>query len=197
MRATSSPASPLLPTQAAELVLDFVNTRAIDGSVERFADGAGMAAWLVEAGLMDRGVPVTDADAAVARELRHALVDVLLAHAGHGAAEAAEEHLRRSGQLHPVLPIVTAAGASLPPAQAGVSGTLGRILAAAAELAIRGTWSRVKACQNPPCQLAFYDRSRNTSASYCGPARCGAQVAMRAYRARQHEKDRETNDASP
>lgn len=166
-------------------MLAFVNTRAIDGSPERLANGAAMATWLGETGLLDGGAVVTNADAATARELREALVDVLLSHAGEGSAPVAEEHLRRSGELHPVLPIVSSVGASFLPAQPGVPGVLARILAAAAELAVRGTWPRVKACRNPPCHLGFYDRTRNTSAAYCSPNRCGAQVAMRAYRARR------------
>lgn len=176
--------TPLRPSVAAELVLAFVNTRPIDGAPERLGDGAAAAEWLAEVGLLG-GARVTGADAAAARELRDALVRVLLVHAGAEVDPAAEEHLRRSGELHPVLPIVTATTAGFRPAQPGVPGAFGRILAAAAELALRGTWPRLKACRNPPCHLGFYDRTRNTSAAYCNPRRCGTQVAMRAYRARR------------
>lgn len=177
--------TPLRPSAAADLVLAFVNTRSISGSPERLASGATMAEWLVSTRLLERGALVTDADAAMARELRTALVGVLLAHAGGGSDLAAEEHLRRSGERHPVLPIVTSDGASFRPAQPGVPGALASILSAAAELAVGGTWPRVKACRNHVCQMGFYDRSRNSSAACCSPDRCGAQVAMRAYRARR------------
>lgn len=87
-----------------------------------------------------------------------------------------------------MLPIVTSAGASFRPAQPGVPGALARIFSAAAELAVGGTWPRVKACRNHVCQMGFYDRSRNASAACCSPDRCGAQVAMRAYRARRETR---------
>jgi predicted RNA-binding Zn ribbon-like protein len=177
--------TPLRPSAAAALVLAFVNTRPIDGAPERLGDGALMADWLAEVGLPGSATLVTDADAAAARELREALVGVLLAHSGAETDTAAEEHLRRSGELHPVLPIVTTTDAGFRPAQPGVPGAFGRILSASAELAVRGTWLRIKACRNPPCHLGFYDRTRNASAAYCNPRRCGTQVAMRAYRARK------------
>lgn len=177
--------TPLAPSDAAELVLSFVNTRAIAGSLERLAAGALMADWLAEVGLMQADTVVTDADAATARELREALVGVLLAHSGAASDGAAEAQLRRSGQQHPLLPIINSAGASFLPAQTGAPAAMAAVLAAAAEVALRGTWQRVKACRNPRCQRGFYDRSRNGSGAYCTPNRCGAQIAMRAYRARR------------
>ncbi|GAT64854.1 CGNR zinc finger domain-containing protein [Planomonospora sp. ID91781] len=191
--------SPLSPPEAADLVLDFVNTRPIDGREERLADAPAAARWLRAAGLAREGTLVTEADAAAARELRQALVTVLLAHAGEHAGggpgdggpgggtalEEAEAHLRRSGALYPLSPVVTAHDVRLVPAQEGVPGAFGGLLAAVSELARGGIWARVKACRNPPCHLGFYDRTRNCSAAYCSPKRCGAQVAMRSYRSRR------------
>ncbi|MBG0817349.1 ABATE domain-containing protein [Planomonospora sp. ID82291] len=187
--------SPLSPLEAADLVLDFVNTRPIDGREERLADASTTARWLHATGLLHDGALVTEADAAAARELRQALVVVLLAHAGEPvgggpgesgtALEEAEAHLRRSGALYPLSPVVTAHDVRLVPAREGMPGAFGGLLAAVAELARDGTWTRVKACRNPPCHLGFYDRTRNCSAAYCSPRRCGAQVAMRSYRSRR------------
>ncbi|MFB9890510.1 CGNR zinc finger domain-containing protein [Planobispora takensis] len=182
--------SPLSQPGAADLVLGFVNTRAIDGSAERLADASATGLWLRATGLVHAGTLVTEADAAAARELRQALVTVLLAHAGEpdgdGATlEAAEAYLRRSGATYPLSAVVTADDVRLLPAQAGVAGAFGALLAAVADLARKGTWARVKACRNPPCHMGFYDRTRNCSAAYCSPRRCGAQVAMRSYRSRR------------
>ncbi|MCY9786650.1 CGNR zinc finger domain-containing protein [Nocardiopsis sp. EMB25] len=180
--------SPLQPTKTAELLLDFVNTRPVDGRPERLADAGTMAEWLVECGLAPEGTLTTEADAANARELRAALVVVMLAHAGGAdgtdpSLDEAERLLRRAGTLHPLAPVVTAAGSSLVSSQTGVAGALGALLAAAADLARQDGWARLKACRNPPCHLGFYDRTRNSSATYCGPG-CGSQVSMRAYRSR-------------
>lgn len=185
--------SPLSPPEAADLVLDFVNTRPIDGREERLADASSTALWLRTTGLAPAGALVTEADAVTARELREALVVVLLAHAGEhdgtdAALETAEVYLRRSGVLYPLSPVVTAYDVRLMPAQAGVPGAFGSLLAAVTDLARQGTWTRLKACRNPPCHLGFYDRTRNSSAVYCSPRRCGAQVAMRSYRSRRSEE---------
>ena len=170
---------------AAELLLDFVNTRDLAGSGERLGSGAGFGGWLTDNGHLDAGAPVSDMDATAARELRAALVEVFLAHAGSPADDQAELRLRRFGELHPVLPVLTAEGCRLVPAQQGVPGFFARILAAAAELAMTGRWQRLKACQNPPCHQGFYDRTRNGAGAYCSARTCGSQVAMRAYRARR------------
>ncbi|OEJ23645.1 hypothetical protein AR457_03185 [Streptomyces agglomeratus] len=185
----------LSPSPAAERVLTFVNTRAIDGSREELLDGAALTEWLRREELAAPASLVTDADAAAARELRDALVCVLLAHAGEPDADQsradAEEHLRRSAELYPLAPVITASGVHLAPTSGGVPGALAQLLAAAADVALRGDWMRLKACRNPPCHLGFYDRTRNSSAAYCSPNRCGAQVAMRSYRSRKAKQEAE------
>ncbi|MFC9325637.1 CGNR zinc finger domain-containing protein [Kitasatospora sp. NPDC057015] len=190
--ATDQTRTTLTPSAAAETVLAFVNTRAIDGTREEFLDGAAFAQWLRLQNLTDTAALVTDADAAAARELRDALVRVLLAHAGEGdlpGRAAAEEYLHRSAELYPLAPVITASGVRLEPTRGGVPGALATMLAAASDVAMRGSWMRLKACRNPPCHLAFYDRTRNSSAAYCSPNRCGAQVAMRSYRSRKAKEE--------
>jgi Putative stress-induced transcription regulator len=62
--------------RAADLVLGFVNTRPTgNGAPERMSGAQDLRKWLRSAGLSsDDSLRVTDADAAVARELRSALV---------------------------------------------------------------------------------------------------------------------------
>jgi predicted RNA-binding Zn ribbon-like protein len=132
---------------------------------------------------------VTDADAAAARELRDALVMVLLAH--NGTPEADGEHVTRAERLleqagirYPLTTVITTGGASILPGSAGVPGMFGAVLAAVTELALRDEWSRLKACANPPCHLGFVDRTRNRAGRFCGSA-CASQVSVRAYRQRK------------
>lgn len=182
--------SPLVPPPGTALVLDFVNTRADGGGgTERLGDAKSLARWLVAAGLITPEVVVTAADAAGARELRDALVTVLLAHSGaeDGRGEAlvaAQSHLRRAASLYPLVSIITAEGVVLTSEQAGVPGALGAILAAAADAAATDKWGRLKACRNPPCHLGFFDRTRNAAGAYCSSG-CGSQVSMRALRRRR------------
>jgi len=47
------------------------------------------------------------------------------------------------------------------------------------------TWRRLKLCRNPPCNSAFYDRSRNNSAVWHDVKVCGNAANLRASRARR------------
>jgi predicted RNA-binding Zn ribbon-like protein len=191
--AAGSPSrGPRVCTPAAEAVLDFVNTR-IDpgGGTERFGDARGFAAWLADHEHFGGDTVATDADAAVARELRDALVTVLLDHSGDQdivgePLRAAEDHLRRAGALYPLSAVITGSGARLVSPQTGAAHVFGTVLAAVTEFAQCGEWKRVKACRNPTCHAGFFDRTRNGAALYCSSG-CGAQVSMRKYRQRQRD----------
>ncbi|MFF7456532.1 CGNR zinc finger domain-containing protein [Kitasatospora sp. NPDC008115] len=180
-------------------MLVFVNTRA-DGTGRRelFEDGASFAAWLAEhdefggPGGPGGETVATDADAAAARELRDALVTLLLAHSGDEESlgeplRRAERHLRRAGTLYPLATVVTAEGVRLASPQAGVPRVFGTVLAAVTTFAQTADWGRVKACRNPPCHFGFFDRTRNGAGLYCSTT-CGSQVSMRNYRRRQRQE---------
>jgi predicted RNA-binding Zn ribbon-like protein len=178
----------------AELVLAFANTHDHRGRVpERFSDPAGLQEWLIaQQAIGDGPVVVTPADVIEAREIRDALVTVLLMHSDAG--EAAEEELagaeyalRRAAHRYPLEANITRDGAGLVSAQPGLAGVLGSTLAAVVELSQSGAWDRLKACRN--CHHAFTDQSRNWSATFCR-AQCRSQAGMRAYRSR-HRPDSE------
>ncbi|WP_327674222.1 CGNR zinc finger domain-containing protein [Kitasatospora sp. NBC_00458] len=184
--------SPRTVTPAVEALLAFVNTRA-DGAGRRelFGDGDSLAAWLAECDDFGGETVATDADAAAARELRDALVTVLLAHSGDEESlgeplQRAERHLRRAGSLYPLAAVVTAGGVELASPQAGVERVFGTVLAAVTTFAQSSDWGRIKACRNPPCHFGFLDRTRNGGGLYCSPG-CGSQVSMRNYRRRQRQ----------
>ncbi|MFI8823953.1 CGNR zinc finger domain-containing protein [Streptomyces sp. NPDC053431] len=185
--------SPGTVPPAVQTVLAFVNTRA-DGSgrEELFADGSSFGVWLAERDEFDGETVVTDADAAVARELRDALVTVLLAHSGDEDSLGepllrAERHLRRVGSLYPLATVVTAGGAELASPQTGVPYVFGTVLAAVTTIAQTSDWRRIKACRNPPCHFGFLDRTRNGAGLYCS-TNCGSQVSMRKHRRRQQHR---------
>ena len=176
-------------------LLDFVNTRAdAGGRQELFGDGASLSAWLDGRAISD-GVAATDADAASARELRDALVTILLGHSGEELpgeeVELAQRRLERAGKLYPLTARVDSQGVSLVSEQRGVARLLGTVLASVTMRASRGEWDRIKACRNPPCHFGFIDRTRNGSGQYCSAA-CSSQVSMRKYRARRKEAEAES-----
>ncbi|MFJ9455266.1 CGNR zinc finger domain-containing protein [Kitasatospora sp. NPDC101447] len=192
--AGSAKPSPRTVMPEVETVLAFVNTRADGGGRrELFGDGRSFAAWLAERDEFGGETVATDADAAAARELRDALVTLLLAHSGDEESQGeplrhAEQHLRRAGALYPLATLVTAGGVELASPQAGVPRVFGTVLAAVTTFAQTGDWGRIKACRNPPCHFGFFDRTRNGAGLYCSTG-CGSQVSMRNYRRRQRRED--------
>ncbi|MFJ1926988.1 ABATE domain-containing protein [Streptomyces sp. NPDC088131] len=185
---TGAPPAPSEPCGSSAVLLGFVNTTPHgSGPVELLGDSTSLTAWLTEAGLMTADAVVTRADVVAAHELRAALCTVFLSRSGcEGSADRlpeAEQYLARIAERYPLTLRVTAEGCRPVPAQAGVLGALAGLLAAAADLAARGAWLRMKICKNPTCYSGFFDRTRNTSGLYCGTA-CGSQAAQRAYRNR-------------
>jgi predicted RNA-binding Zn ribbon-like protein len=173
----------------AGLVLEFANSHA-GGRPERFADARGLRHWLAEVGYDDDAV--TEADAAFARELRDALQTLMLAHAGSEqtpeiAIREAERYLERVALRYPLAAVVREQEVLLLPTQTGMNGAIASLLADVGKLAQAGVWTRVKACGNPICHEAFFDRSRNASAIYHGPG-CASMVSMRAYRQRKRSQ---------
>ena len=59
------------------------------------------------------------------------------------------------------------------------------MLAAVFEADAAGTWRRLRACANPACGWAFYDRSRNGSSRWCDMAICGNRAKQRALQVRR------------
>jgi predicted RNA-binding Zn ribbon-like protein len=172
-----------------DTVLGFANTHGHLGRLpEYFADSTGLRNWLSQlAGVTAENLVVTAADVIEAREIRDALVTVMVCHADAEAASAdelvvAEQALQRASQRYPLQANITREGAGLSSPQPGLAGALGSILAAVVELAQSGQWDRFKACRN--CHHSFVDQSRNASATFCRTS-CKSQAGMRAYRSRQ------------
>jgi predicted RNA-binding Zn ribbon-like protein len=163
-----------LPNAAPEplrVVQAFVNT------VDLEHDREWLTAWLEE-----QGVDPSEAGVERAREVREAIRELLYANNGHGI----------DGEPHAVLSRVADAaqltldlrGPRLVVRASGLEGALGRVLAIAYTAVAEGTWSRLKACRNRRCRWAFYDFSRNRSASWCSMQLCGNRTKTRTYRRR-------------
>ena len=171
-----------------DMVLGFANTHGHLGRLpECFADSAALRDWLSRQGVESDGLVVTAADVIEAREIRDALVTVMVSHADAEAASSdelatAEQALQRAGQRYPLQANITRETAGLSSTQSGLAGLIGSILAAVVELSQSGQWDRFKACRN--CHHGFVDQSRNASATFCRSG-CKSQAGMRAYRSRQ------------
>ncbi|MEW1649051.1 CGNR zinc finger domain-containing protein [Streptomyces sp. NPDC091219] len=174
--------------RSSDLLLGFVNTGPHGSAqVELLGDSAALHSWMVTGGLLAVEDMVTEADTVAGRELREALSVVFRDHSGcaDGAIllSDAEAYLQRTAERYPLTLRITAEGCVLVPAQSGVLGGFGALFAAAADLAARGIWSRMKMCKNAFCHAGFFDKTRNSSGLYCSSA-CSSQAAQRAYRSR-------------
>jgi predicted RNA-binding Zn ribbon-like protein len=171
------------------LVQEFVNTLDVEEGRDLLVDGNALSAWLQEQGLAAAGPPPSDRDVATATELREALRGLLRVNAGAGPDPEAAALVNRLSALAPIRVELGANGAATLHAAdgTGVEAAMGAILAAAGTAMLDGSWSRLKACVDPGCGWAFYDRSRNRSGQWCDMAVCGSRHKVRAYRSRQRD----------
>lgn len=171
---------PLLKVQA------FVNTRHVDDGWDVLSDPDAAANWLRDAGLIATGGTVSDADLALARALRESIRGLL-------ESGRVVEH---QPNLSPLREIADAHAARL---EVGSSGLLSLenphhrnlrdglfdLLLIIREAQANGSWERLKACMDPECRWAFYDRSRNQQGSWCNMSTCGNRHKNRELRARR------------
>jgi predicted RNA-binding Zn ribbon-like protein len=163
-----------LPNKAPEplrLVQRFVNT--VD--FERDRD------WLPEL-LAEEGVAATPAELERAQEIREAIRELLYGNNRQPVDGDPHAVLRRVADLASFTLDLEAP--ALTPRAHGVDGLLGRVLAVVYGAMVDGSWGRLKACRNHGCRWAFYDYSRNRSASWCSMQLCGNRTKTRAYRRR-------------
>jgi predicted RNA-binding Zn ribbon-like protein len=62
-----------------------------------------------------------------------------------------------------------------------VDAALATLLGIVADAVAAGTWSRLKACREPSCRWAYYDRSRNRRRTWCSMELCGNRAKARAF----------------
>lgn len=147
-------------------------------------------AFLVERGLLEPHTPFAEEDHRRALRLAVGLRALVLAHEDEPLPEdhaMAIDAVSEAAGLHPHF---SYGRPMLVPAEGGVAGALGRLVAIAFLAQFDGTWSHLKQCANEECRAVFYDRSKNRSGRWCSMASCGNRAKVRAWRERQREHDR-------
>jgi predicted RNA-binding Zn ribbon-like protein len=153
------------------LVQLFLNTRDLEYDNEWLGTPKDARAWLEE-----RGVSVgrvTGDEVARLQRVREALRQVVLT----GEVPSVLSSEATKAPLH-----VSLAG-ELIPSRGGVDGFLARVFATVYDAMRDGTWDRLKACPN--CRWAFWDKSKNHSATWCSMDLCGNRLKTKRYRARR------------
>ena len=186
------PVSPKLPPrydvpkaapEPLRVVQELVNSVDLEHGVEWLRTPAELQAWLTERGL-DGETRASRAALARVHELRSTLRELLIANNEERTApETATVLAEAAARARLTLELDEHGHLALTPQAKGVDGALGRILAIVQESMAEGTWHRLKACRE--CAWAYYDYSKNRSATWCSMAICGNRTKTRAYRRRR------------
>ncbi|MEA2431691.1 MAG: hypothetical protein QOI19_2164 [Thermoleophilaceae bacterium] len=167
-------------------IRQFVNTLDLESLEDKLAEPDAAAAWLTGRGLLGEGESLTPADVRQAHSMREALRKLLLAHNGAPLDNAAVDTVNNAAKSAELVVHFDEHGeAALVPVRPGIDGALGRLIAIAYRGMSEGTWERLKACPEDRCEWAFYDWSKNRSATWCDMATCGNRAKARAYRERR------------
>jgi predicted RNA-binding Zn ribbon-like protein len=171
------------------LVQSFVNTWDADHHSDLLLDPDAARDWLTAAGLWNAGRAPEPAELDLARRVRESIRAMLVANSGGPqpalgdlqAIQAAAQAARPALQIGPGGQVSLLA-APVGPLEAG----LVTLLLAIRDAQRDGTWQRLKACGNPDCRWAFYDRSHSRAGAWCDMATCGNRIKNRKLRQRQH-----------
>ena len=171
------------------LVQSFVNTWDGDDGSDLLLDPGAARDWLTDAGLWSAERAPDPAELHLARGVREGIRAMLVANAGGprpgpGDLQPLQAVARAS---RPSLQVGPGGQVSLGPEPAGrPDAGLLTLLLAIRDAQRNGTWQRLKACGNPDCRWAFYDRSHSRAGAWCDMATCGNRIKNRRLRQRQH-----------
>ncbi|RLP83294.1 CGNR zinc finger domain-containing protein [Mycetocola lacteus] len=170
-----------------DLLNTFANGRS--GKPDLLAADDVAAHWWSERfgslGLAQNGVPGGSSRLRALRDaLRAALTEGGVVPGVETAAEVS------GGDVRTVLDMSLRADGTVAPTPAGTGwdAALAEVLLWAYRSQLQGTWPRLKVCRNPECEVAFYDRSRNSSGVWHDALVCGNVANLRASRARKRER---------
>jgi predicted RNA-binding Zn ribbon-like protein len=169
-----------------ELLQRFLNTwnHELPSDWDRLGTPAKARAWLRARDLVSASTRVTASDAAHLRELREALRSLVIANHATSPSPTAVAALRRTSRSADLRVELDDSGRTrLEPTRGGVEAAGATMLGIVHEAHLLGTWPRLKGCRQ--CGYAFFDRSKNHSASWCAMSICGNRTKNRTYRRRR------------
>jgi predicted RNA-binding Zn ribbon-like protein len=166
------------------LVQAFVNSADLQDGPETLSTPEALTTWLSGHGLMPAGGASDQGDLRHAVALREALRGIIGANSGGAVYPVDVATLNEAASASKLRARFGSDGkARLEPDISGVTGALGRIVAAAFTAMADDDWTRLKLCSSQTCRWAFFDRSRNHSSRWCTMASCGNRAKARRFRA--------------
>lgn len=168
------------------IVQGFVNTFDVESGADELKTRQQLKDWLVQYGLLLKNETVSEKDFRIMLSFREALRHLLLANNSGAASPADLKKLNEVASRYPLEVSFAVDGTfSLSTADQGIGRVFGQFLAQMVKAVVEGTWSRLKACNDPKCRWAFYDSSKNQSGRWCSMSVCGSRDKARAYRKRR------------
>ena len=160
----------------------FVNTWEGDANVDLLDDPVEGPLWLREVGLANG----TEVDLGRAQEVRECIRALLVSNgSGDPLASAALVPLRALAEAAALRVVVRDDGSIDVHAGESDGAALASLLVIMRDAQRDGTWSRLKACRNPDCRWAYYDRSHASRGAWCDMAVCGNRMKNRSLRSRR------------
>lgn len=166
------------------VVQSFVNTWEADSGVDLLADPDAGQRWLQEAGLLR----APGVDLAQVRDMRESIRALLVANSGAGDLDPAHLRLLRALAHRARLRLALRDDGQLdlqPDENDGLSWLAATLLLIIRDAQRDGSWARLKACRNPDCHWAYYDRSHAGRGAWCDMAACGNRIKNRNLRTRR------------
>jgi predicted RNA-binding Zn ribbon-like protein len=156
----------------------FVNT--IDVSHDR----EWLTGWFEEHSLPTP----TDAELDQARVLREAIRELLYANNQTGETAPTRSALETLGSAADQAQLtIDFTQPALSARASGLDRILGQLAVISYAAMTDGSWKRLKCCRNHECRWAFYDHSKNRSATWCSMQICGNRTKIRTYREHVHK----------
>ena len=169
------------------LVQAFVNTRDLEDNSDLLEDADAANAWFVATGLRGTHATIAEAELELARAARECIRCLLEPRDGRPlrAAELGPLH-ELTATRQPRLTVGDGGVLTLEnPRHDDLGDALFELLLIIHRAQQDGSWPRLRACANPDCRWAFYDRSRNQQGNWCDMAVCGNRFKNRQLRARR------------
>lgn len=167
------------------VVQSFVNTWEGDTGVDLLGDVPSAEQWLHDAGLLEGSLG--EDDLAEARRVRESIRTLLIHNAGGPVPGSSElEALSTFAARCRFESLIAHEGrVEFQPVTETPQSPLATLLLVIRDAQREGTWSRLKACGNPDCRWAYFDRSHSARGVWCDMAVCGNRMKNRSLRSRR------------
>jgi len=162
---------------------------------ERLPDPAGLEAWLLAGGLIDKPCDTGEEDLRQARELRGALfgvVDAVLYGENPSPTDLESINAAATRARAPRL-AVGVHGLRDAPRSPSVREVLGSIARDAIELLTGPQRELLRECTAEDCSGIYVDASPARTRRWCSTARCGNRARVAAHRARRRDTAEQTS----